>query len=244
MKIVRNSKILFGISLLTLATPVWAQDSAPAETPAATPVETAEAPAAPAAEAVEAASAAAAAAADGAIASATSDALPADIDPARFAIAEQIVQVTFPLDESGWVDRLIAAYSEPRVRTMRESEEIKLMLREAPQLRRPLDELVTTVADTTRRIMAENLPGLRHASAIAYARTFDVETLRAIDAFFQTPTGRTYAHNLNELALTAEISAWQSETEEAIGQAITPALENFMQAVRTAAVKNTDENEP
>ena len=103
---------------------------------------------------------------------------------------------------------------------------------------------MTAVTDTTRRIMTENLPGLRHASAIAYARTFDVETLRAIQIFFQTPAGRTYGHNLNELTLAAEIAAWQSATEEAIGQAITPALENFMQAVRTSAVKNTDENEP
>ncbi len=236
MQIGRNSKILFGISLLALATPVGAQDSAPAETPTETPSAT------PVDAADPAAAAAAAAAAEPA--AAASDALPADIDPARMAIAEQIVQVTFPLDESGWVDRLIATYSEPRVREMRESEEVKLILREAPQLRRPLDELVTAVTDTTRRVMTENLPGLRHASALAYARTFDVETLRAIDTFFQTPAGRTYGHNLNELTLSAEIAAWQNETEEAIGQAITPALENFMQAVHTAAVKHTDENEP
>ena len=92
--------------------------------------------------------------------------------------------------------------------------------------------------------MTENLPGLRHASAIAYARTFDVETLRAIGAFFQTPAGRSYGRNLNELALTAEVAAWQNETEEAIGQAIIPAIENFTQALQTAAAKHTDQNEP
>ena len=135
-------------------------------------------------------------------------------------------------------------YAGTRMNALRENDETKQLLRRFTQMRRPFEEFLAAVLDAAGDVLLERLPALQRASAIGYARTYDVNALNAILGFMQTPNGLVYAQHLNEVALAPELAEWQQNIEQAIEAAGLPAAQEYMRAAQSIIAKDTDQNEP
>jgi hypothetical protein len=70
------------------------------------------------------------------------------------------------------------------------------LTQDRPEIERDFDSLVPTVIDTYAKynnVMVDN-------AAMLYAKTFSVEELRAIEAFYRSPAGQKYRENSRALA--------------------------------------------
>jgi len=70
------------------------------------------------------------------------------------------------------------------------------LTQDRPEIERDFDSLVPTVIDTYAKynnVMVDN-------AAALYAKTFSVEELRAIEAFYRSPAGQKYRENSRALA--------------------------------------------
>jgi len=70
------------------------------------------------------------------------------------------------------------------------------LTQDRPEIERDFDSLVPTVIDTYAKynnVMVDN-------AAVLYAKTFSVEELRAIEAFYRSPAGQKYRENSRALA--------------------------------------------
>jgi len=134
----------------------------------------------------------------------------AAVDPARLAEARALVDVLMPPAER---ERMVEAMTAPVIanvrRAMAEDPSLSEMMGANPRAREMFDAFLQKQGASTEALMREALPGMIPAMANAYARRFDVGQLREIRAFFETPTGRTYARQAATIMSDPDVAAWQ-----------------------------------
>ncbi len=165
------------------------------------------------------------------------------IDPARLAAAERLVNLMMPPDESEWVEALVDTSIESRTNLMRDDESVKEMLRANPSMRRSMDAMIEQVGTITRETMIDRLPGLRSATAQAYARHLEVADLDNLATFFATPTGRRFATAQISMASDPAMVTWTVETEQAVMERLGPVMTEFVANAVRASMKATGDSQ-
>jgi hypothetical protein len=136
-------------------------------------------------------------------ASATPAAPAAELDPERLAIANEVIDLSFP--PAGRSAMLMRA-----VDTM--TAQLRSSLAEATGgdrdegADRILDRFLARIRVQTERLIAEHFPPIFAALARAYARTFTRDELVQIRAFVSTPAGRRYIQQSMELLADPDIA--------------------------------------
>jgi len=152
----------------------------------------------------------------------------APVDPARLAMARQIIAVAYPPDAAHTLmrplmDRMIAL-SRANMRTPPGFDD--------PGLKALLDRYLDEAPKRAEPVIEQHIPMLMDAMAQAYARNFSNEDLIALLAFAQTPAGTHYFQRAMALtsdpSVTAELGAMIRDSQAA---SMASALE-FKQQVK------------
>jgi hypothetical protein len=116
-----------------------------------------------------------------------------DIDPARLAAAQQVVEQVFPTSQrDAMVETIVRPINDNMQKAMGQSAEIKELFAANPEAAPAFERFVKGELERTIALTKESLPALVEAMARAYARRFSVEQLADIHGFFNTPSGRAY----------------------------------------------------
>ncbi|KKC25850.1 DUF2059 domain-containing protein [Sphingomonas sp. SRS2] len=133
-----------------------------------------------------------------------------DVDPARLAVAQQIVEQVMP---PGQRDAMIDAIVRPTVANVREafsqSPDLKSLLAKKLGAQQVLERFVDSQMEASIALTKASLPSLLDAMARAYARRFSTEQLADISAFFRTPSGRAYVAQSATMMSDPDVQAAQ-----------------------------------
>ncbi|WP_395393383.1 DUF2059 domain-containing protein [Novosphingobium sp. BL-8A] len=161
-------------------------------------------------------------------ATSTQMAAPASVpDPARLAAAQRTVDAVFP---SGTYARMMHGSMDKMMDTMMDSV-MRIPLKDLagmggvdtsklssgslheimeiydPAFKQRLTVTNHTMMDNMVGIMTEAEPGIRDGLAHAYANKYTVAQLGELNAFFATPTGKTYAADSYLIMMSPEVMA-------------------------------------
>lgn len=162
-------------------------------------------------------------------------------DPARLEAARRLVALSLP---EGEASELIAGLAgeafDNQIKAMLDSDEMKDIAREAPQLRRRLDRFAADAREMMTQELSAATPRLLEVTAEIYALRFTVAEMAEIEQFLQTPTGRRYARLSLEIINDPRFAAWQADLEERLQRRMQPLLERFMTDIVALAPKTTN----
>jgi hypothetical protein len=116
-----------------------------------------------------------------------------DVDPARLAIAQQVVEQVVPSSQR---EAMIESIVRPTMANIEsafgQSPELKTLFDNDPAMRGLFLKFITAEQERAIVVTKQSLPLLFEAMTRAYARHFSVEQLNDIKSFFETPSGRAY----------------------------------------------------
>lgn len=162
-------------------------------------------------------------------------------DPARLEAARRLVALSFPDGEaSELIADLAGEAFDNQIKAMLDSDEMKDVAREAPQLRRRLDRFAAEAREMMTQELGAAAPRLLELTAEIYALRFTVAEMAEIEQFLMTPTGRSYARLSFEMINDPRFLAWQTDVSERLQRRMQPMLERFMADVVSLAPKTTN----
>lgn len=162
-------------------------------------------------------------------------------DPARLEAARRLVALSLPEGEaSELIADLAGEAFDNQIKAMLDSDEMKDIAREAPQLRRRLDRFAADAREMMTQELSAATPRLLEVTAEIYALRFTVAEMAEIGQFLQTPTGRRYARLSLEMINDPRFAAWQADLEERLQRRMQPLLERFMTDIVALAPKTTN----
>jgi hypothetical protein len=168
-------------------------------------------------------------------------ATPTAPDPARLEAARRLVALSFPDGEaSELIADLAGEAFDNQIKAMLDSDEMKDVAREAPQLRRRLDRFAAEAREMMTQELGAAAPRLLEVTAEIYALRFTVAEMAEIEQFLMTPTGRSYARLSFEMINDPRFLAWQTDVSERLQRRMQPMLERFMADVVNLAPKTTN----
>ncbi len=88
-----------------------------------------------------------------------------------------------------------------------------------PGIRAIMDEFIADLPETMRPAIAEHLPAMIKATAIAYTREFTLEELQDINRFATTPSGRRYFGNVQSLLADPVVAETNQEFFQSVSEA-------------------------
>lgn len=134
------------------------------------------------------------------------------VDPARLAAARALIDVLMP---PATRDQMIVGMMTPMLANMRQaftnSPEFAAALGADPRVKALFDQFMARQEARTTELIRQALPGMFPAMANAYARRFDLQQLRDIRAFFETPSGRSYMQASFTIMSDPDVAAWQRQ---------------------------------
>jgi hypothetical protein len=140
----------------------------------------------------------------------------APADPERLALAKTVVDAVWPL---GTYERMARVAMGPMMESMFSSAfdgadpepgsaaQRAAMAKTKADIQDGARNLYRAAKEAMIPIANRMEPGIREALARSVARKFDAGQLRDLDRFFETPTGRAYAHESLFLATDPEVTA-------------------------------------
>ena len=157
----------------------------------------------------------------------------AAIDPARLAAATELLDVLMP---PATREQMMTGMMAPMLANVRrgvsENPSFAAAMNGDPKLKAMFDRFMAQQQARTTDMMRRSLPGMIPAMVRAYARRFDVQQLREIRAFFETPTGRAYMQTSFTIMSDPDIAAWQRQMMQ---EAMSHVLEDVASFAREAA---------
>lgn len=132
------------------------------------------------------------------------------VDPARLAAARALIDILMP---PATRDQMVVGMMKPMLANMRQSftnsPDFAAALGADPRVKALFDQFMAQQEARTTELMREALPGMFPAMAKAYARRFDLQQLRDIQAFFETPSGRAYMRASFTIMSDPDVAEWQ-----------------------------------
>ncbi len=168
----------------------------------------------------------------------TAPAQPA-LDPARVAAARILVDHIFP---PATREQLIIGMVTPLTENIRQAFARDPKFADAflhdPKMKALLDSFIEKQFAQSKALIVENLPTMVEAMSLAYARRFDLNQIRDIDAFFATPSGRAYLAGSFTIMSDPDIQAWQRDVmARSIAHVQSDVAEFAQQAEKLASEK-------
>jgi len=137
----------------------------------------------------------------------------AALDPARVAAARELMDILLPPASR---DQMMQGMIVPLMTNLRQgmtqNPQFQATMRSDPRIKPMFDQFVARQEARTTALMRDALPGMVPAMANAYARRFDLQQLRDLRTFFETPTGRAYMQASFTIMSDPDIAAWQRQT--------------------------------
>lgn len=134
------------------------------------------------------------------------------LDPARVAAARELIDLLLP---PATRDQMLSGMMTPMLanlrRGMAEAPGFSDTINSDPRMRALFDRFLAEQELEVTRTLRESLPGMTPAMANAYARRFDLQQLRELRAFFETPTGRAYMQASYTIMNDPDVAAWQRD---------------------------------
>ncbi|HEX4695506.1 DUF2059 domain-containing protein [Sphingomonas sp.] len=167
----------------------------------------------------------------------------AAVDPAKLAIARDVINVVLPPDQR---DKMFASILDTTMRNMMAgamqgsgvAEEIK----DNPKVQAVFERFVERQRSFAMADLRAAMPDLVEAYARAYARMFSLDDLQAIRTFVQTPAGAHFVQRGSTMLADPDVSAWQRRLTAqgaARQQVELEKLKAELLSVRTAAPGKT-----
>ncbi|WP_375398147.1 DUF2059 domain-containing protein [uncultured Sphingomonas sp.] len=148
----------------------------------------------------------------GAQAQVSASAVAGAVDPARLAAARELIDVLIP---PATREQMIVGMMKPMLANIRQgftnNPQFAATLGTDPRVKTLFDQFMAQQETRTTELMHRALPGMFPAMANAYARRFDLQQLRDIRAFFETPSGRAYMQASFTIMSDPDIAAWQRQ---------------------------------
>jgi hypothetical protein len=152
-----------------------------------------------------------ASAVSGVAAAQTGAATPA-LDPARVAVASELIELLFP---AATREKMIDGMMQPMLANIRQSmtqnPQFETLLNNDARAREVFERFLDRQLSRSTEAMHAGLPGMATAMTNAYARRFDHGQLRELKAFFSTPTGRVYMQRSMTIMSDPDVAAWQRD---------------------------------
>ena len=134
----------------------------------------------------------------------------AAVDPARLAVARDLIDVLMPpATREQMVQGMIAPMLANLQKGMTQNPDFARAMQADPRIKGMFDTFVGQQLERTTTSMRAALPGMTDAMGRAYARRFDIAQMRDIKAFFVTPTGRLYMQQSYTIMSDPDVAAWQ-----------------------------------
>ena len=131
-------------------------------------------------------------------------------DPGRVAAARTLIDILLPpATREGMIRGMMAPMLANIQRGMTSNPEFAKLFASDPRARALFDKFMQKQTDRTVAQMATALPGMLTAMTNAYARRFDLQQLRELQVFFETPTGRAYMQASYTIMNDPDVAAWQ-----------------------------------
>lgn len=152
----------------------------------------------------------------------------AALDPARLAIARDVVDLVLPPDRREQMFmQVIDTMLSNMLAGITKGIQLEESLRAYPKLRTILGTFIKRQRDLVLADLKESQPELLLAYANAYARTFDVAELELIKAFLSTRAGAKFAQRSVDMLRDPDVAAWQRATAERAQRREKAELEKF-----------------
>lgn len=154
---------------------------------------------------------AAAVPATGQVAASATPVSPAPLDPARLAVARQIVDVVLPPQQRDTIlQAMLDAMLKPMVSGIIDgSPKLKQAMEDNPAAKQVMADFVKRQRDLGLTDIRAALPDLVEAYAHAYARNFTLDELTAIRDFAKTSAGAKFLQRGSALMSDPDVGAWQ-----------------------------------
>jgi len=160
-------------------------------------------------------------------------------DPARLTAATELLNVLMP---PATREQMIQGMMTPMLANMRRglsgNPDFAAAMNRNPQIKALFDQFMAKQEARTTEMMQQALPGMIPAMARAYARRFDVEQLRELRTFFETPTGRAYMQASYTIMADPDVAAWQTQIMQQAMSHTQEDVASFVQQA-TAIEKNS-----
>ncbi|AHE56233.1 hypothetical protein NX02_23085 [Sphingomonas sanxanigenens DSM 19645 = NX02] len=161
------------------------------------------------------------------------------LDSARLAAAGRVIDTMLPpAEREAMIDGMMGPMLQATWQGIMESPGMAELSKDpgAEQVMRAYMDRITQRASTQ---LKEMMPGMIAAMTRAYARRFTAPQLDEINAFFRTPTGRTYARESMKIMSDPDVQAWQRESARKMMEHMPQDAEELQRAL--AASKKSGE---
>jgi hypothetical protein len=159
----------------------------------------------------------------------------ASFDPARLAVARDLVNVMLPPDQRAAIfETALNATMRNMVAGIMRAQGLDAMLAENGNAKQVFAKFVERQRKLALDDLTASTPELMLAYANAYARRFDVTELTALKAFFQTDLGAKYAKASREILSDPDIAAWQQGVAERGQRRLPGELARLKEDITTA----------
>lgn len=135
---------------------------------------------------------------------------PDELDPAKLAVARDIIAVVLPPDQR---EKIMTSVLDSMLKSMLagalQGEGVQDDMNANPKLRAVFERFIARQRELAIGDIHDAVPGLVEAYAHAYARMFSLEDLQAIKVFVQTPAGAHFVQRGPSLLADPDVADWQ-----------------------------------
>ena len=143
-------------------------------------------------------------------AAAASPAVVSEPDPARLALARQLLdQMMPPATREAMMQSMLTPMQTNMRQGLEQSPVFQKALATEPKARAIFNAFLDKQQQRTTATLHQSLPDMMNAMARAYARRFDAAQLGDLKRFFATPTGQAYMQASSSIMADPDIAAWQ-----------------------------------
>jgi hypothetical protein len=159
----------------------------------------------------------------------------APVDPARLAAARSVMNVLMPLDQrERMMEQMLGSTMGSINNAITNQPALKEAMGNDPELVSAFNGFMAKQQARTTALLKTAMPSMLEAIAKAYARRFTVPQLKEVEAFFSTPTGKTYMAEGMTIMSDPDVTAWM---QEVMGQSLGQVEQDLSELVKAAEAK-------
>uniref|UniRef100_UPI003A89FB63 DUF2059 domain-containing protein n=2 Tax=Sphingomonas sp. GlSt437 TaxID=3389970 RepID=UPI003A89FB63 len=166
------------------------------------------------------------------------------IDPSRFAVARDVVELILPPDQRDAMFRkVIDAMMANMIAGQSKALGLDEIFAENPEIRDIFGKFAVQTRNEALLDIKQSEPELLKAYANAYARNFTFDELVQIRSFLATEAGKKFATRSTALLADPDVAKWQRALFERAERRSEPEVEKLKADIQSAVAKAQHKND-